>query len=501
MKNIFLALLAWALLITTSNLTWAQSISWQSDLEVAKTLAGQQNKLVLLHFSADWCHPCKSLESFVYTNSQVQRSMNSNVVPVKIDVDEFPNLAKEYGVANVPFDVAITPAGRVVYKRSSPRNASSYNDMINGFAKTIRALKNGNTALNQQLDELKDVLYSDNQIVEHPAFTPATTAITGPQPSFHSQELQRRGEQNRIAKIVNPYAVAETGKTAEAPIPTAEPKQINNDFVLPHRLASQENMVTRPTTNPADLLKQHQPLVAAASNPGASADATLVVTDWSHRASASNSLMSSSGNPDSIGSASRSNQFVSNPFSKKKMPIKIDTQAVNTDDRDQPGANQFEPAGAEKEAAQVGFAQSAEKSPSHDFDQGTHSRPGLHGKCPVTLLKEGRWVDGDARFGCVHRQRTYLFSNESNLQEFQADPDAFSPLLAGFDPVIYERTGKLVDGDVEHGVFMGKAPNHRVVLFASPETRTEFQAQPQNYIEKIRQAMQASGGNSPNIMR
>ena len=116
----------------------------------------------------------------------------------------------------------------------------------------------------------------------------------------------------------------------------------------------------------------------------------------------------------------------------------------------------------------------------------------LHGKCPVALLTDSKWVDGDESIGCVHRNRIYIFSDQESLQTFQSDPDAYSPILAGYDPVIFEETGRLVDGLEEFGVFMGKTPKQRIVLFASPDTRARFQLEPRKYLQTVRQAMDKS---------
>ncbi|MFT5301630.1 MAG: hypothetical protein ACI814_002436, partial [Mariniblastus sp.] len=43
------------------------------------------------------------------------------------------------------------------------------------------------------------------------------------------------------------------------------------------------------------------------------------------------------------------------------------------------------------------------------------------------------------------------------------------------------------------GVFMGKVPDQRIVLFATAETRAQFQTTPKQYLETIRQAMQSTG--------
>ena len=112
----------------------------------------------------------------------------------------------------------------------------------------------------------------------------------------------------------------------------------------------------------------------------------------------------------------------------------------------------------------------------------------LKGKCPVTLITEGRWEDGDSRFGIVHRNRTYIFANAEKLAVFRSNPDKYSPVLAGYDPVVYHEQGKLVEGLVENGVFMGRMPEQKIVLFLDGTTRSKFQSSPKEYLETIRQA-------------
>lgn len=50
--------------------------------------------LIIVDFFATWCGPCKML-------GPVLESLD-NVEVLKIDVDECPNLAKEYGIMSVP---------------------------------------------------------------------------------------------------------------------------------------------------------------------------------------------------------------------------------------------------------------------------------------------------------------------------------------------------------------------------------------------------------------
>lgn len=50
---------------------------------------------VLVDFYANWCGPCKMLAP------ELER-VESNIKTVKVDVDEFEELAREYGVMSIP---------------------------------------------------------------------------------------------------------------------------------------------------------------------------------------------------------------------------------------------------------------------------------------------------------------------------------------------------------------------------------------------------------------
>jgi len=65
-------------------------------------------------------------------------------------------------------------------------------------------------------------------------------------------------------------------------------------------------------------------------------------------------------------------------------------------------------------------------------------------------------------------------------------------MLAGFDPVVYHEQGELVEGLVENGIFMGRTPEQKVVLFKDAATRSKFQASPKDYLETIRQATKST---------
>lgn len=150
--------------------------------------------------------------------------------------------------------------------------------------------------------------------------------------------------------------------------------------------------------------------------------------------------------------------------------------------------NRFFAAPAVAEPAQPAAPQAAPA-------RGASSTPlAMDGFCPVTLAEQERWVKGDSRWGAVHRGRTYLFLSQQHQHRFLTDPDRFSPVLSGYDPVRYIDRGELVPGQRRHGMwFRGK-----IYLFADEESLNRFSATPQMpdvYAQRTQEIMVSAGPN------
>lgn len=104
----------------------AQDLSWRTDIEQAKREAAASGKLVLLHFGAAWCRPCQQVEAYVFKSPKVIRALNELVIPVRIDVDDHPNLVKKFSVQSIPEDVFITADEQIVQRMKSPTDAENY---------------------------------------------------------------------------------------------------------------------------------------------------------------------------------------------------------------------------------------------------------------------------------------------------------------------------------------------------------------------------------------
>lgn len=57
----------------------------------------------ILHFTAEWCNPCKKIKPIIEKYTQEHSDINY----IQIDVDEKFDVAQEYGVMSIPTLVII----------------------------------------------------------------------------------------------------------------------------------------------------------------------------------------------------------------------------------------------------------------------------------------------------------------------------------------------------------------------------------------------------------
>jgi thiol-disulfide isomerase/thioredoxin/YHS domain-containing protein len=497
-KNIGLSLFLLAICTSVS----AQEISWQNDLATANSLAAKQDKLVWLHFTADWCRPCKALETFVFSSPLLEHTIDKTVVPVKVDVDLHPDLVSEYGISGVPADVVLTPAGRILTKRNSPSTIDDYTAMFEGLGKMLAGLDHDNTGAAKDLAELKDQMQPRRKAGQND-FVPDAPSHKAPRIATDSAMLAKNGSRVLENPFFQPTATQPQGSAAAAEkgsvVITNDfvPNQSRNSSLMP---MSPPNRVAQADINALIAPDQQQRSAAAPGNAPQQRETGNAAMAKSESQSITNQYFQREQMASQQANVTPREQMASqqaNVTPREQMA----SQQANVTPREQSApqtGNQFEPGNAfpADNAHQASMAHS-------DTIQIDRSMFGLHGKCPVTLITESRWVDGDSKFGCVHRGRTYLFTSKEHLQMFQADPDKYSPLLAGYDPVIYHERGELVEGLEVHGVFMGQRPDQRIVLFSSAETRARFEDRnnTKDYIETVRQAMLSSQHATGSEMR
>lgn len=60
-----------------------------------------QHEYSLLYFSASWCGPCKSMSPMIEGVANMMKE-RFNTIKIKIDIDNVPTIAADYGIRSVP---------------------------------------------------------------------------------------------------------------------------------------------------------------------------------------------------------------------------------------------------------------------------------------------------------------------------------------------------------------------------------------------------------------
>ena len=199
--------------------------------------------------------------------------------------------------------------------------------------------------------------------------------------------------------------------------------------------------------------------------------------------------------PPAAGNVS-SPQGYNNPYAQPVQQAAPVTQQVSAN---LPVNNTAQQPVVQPAAAQPTVQQSQPQVPS---SAGISLPPGspplaFEGFCPVTLKSQCKWVRGDSRFGALHRGRTFLFTSETEKQQFLANPDAYSPVFSGYDAVLMLEQNQSVEGSRKYGFEYRGA----FYLFSSQATMDKFAQNPDRYSAQVRQAMNRLDGNLGTVIR
>lgn len=97
------------------SLVAAESVQWYSSLEEASAAARQANQPMMLDFWADWCAACKVMQTEVYSNSDFQEA-TQRFLPVRIDFDKKPAIARKYNIVALPTIVFTDSYGTELFR-------------------------------------------------------------------------------------------------------------------------------------------------------------------------------------------------------------------------------------------------------------------------------------------------------------------------------------------------------------------------------------------------
>lgn len=125
-------------------------------VDQAKQQAQQDNKLLLIDFTATWCPPCKRMEASTWKDEAVKTWITENAIAVQVDMDVDRKAAAPFRITAIPTLVLFTPA--------SGKNEFGRQDGYIGSSDLLRWLEGAKSGKSADSLEKEQATNNDNEI-------------------------------------------------------------------------------------------------------------------------------------------------------------------------------------------------------------------------------------------------------------------------------------------------------------------------------------------------
>lgn len=109
-------------------------VDWKSWTPDVFAQAKEQNRLVLVDLTADWCQLCKKMDMSTWLDSQVHASIEEYYIPVRVQDEVDTELAERYRQYGRPAIVILDGNGVEIAKKTGFQDALRMHWMLEGVA-------------------------------------------------------------------------------------------------------------------------------------------------------------------------------------------------------------------------------------------------------------------------------------------------------------------------------------------------------------------------------
>ena len=106
--------------------TGATKVQWQKSLKAAQKLALQQDKPMMVVFGASWCTFCHKLDRETFADKRIASFIEREFIPVHLDFDKEPKVAKILEVERLPCTVFLTPQADLLLRTEGFANPKDF---------------------------------------------------------------------------------------------------------------------------------------------------------------------------------------------------------------------------------------------------------------------------------------------------------------------------------------------------------------------------------------
>lgn len=537
-KSAFSMASALCVLAFSCPITWAQEIHWAPDVAAARRASMEYKVPVLIHFYGDNCLPCKLLEQNVLSRTEVVDTLNKYFICVKVNASQERSTAAQYGVHSWPTDVFISPDGETLDQGTCKQSPSAYLSVLHAIAimnrdRNITLAAEQTNRANQVTSQVADYAQPATAAPSLPA-AGQTLAGNPHGPNFYAQGAGTEMQQlpNSLAPnagVVSgpllsqnqPHAITTAVQAAGNQIaPAAGPHSLStNDGHLPplEFPAQVTGTQSGSATDPLAAVVATAPTV-----PAAPVVATQAINAWNQpqttriTGNQGQTLDNPHFNPTPTAGQVAAGQLTAGQTGQAPLGNMhtASMQSVapalpNMAAPDLPNATA--PALPTISAAQVASAPKIPAStvsfqprnvPSMEANTlGAHTQAtqakaeidsvALEGYCPVALKTQGAWVAGLPQYAVRHRGRVYHLSSQEAMREFLRNPDSSSPVMSGYDAMIFLSEGKLVEGSIQYGLH--EQISGSILLFASAESKQAYELNYDRNTQALKIVLQNAG--------